>query len=48
MLERIRRCFSSENNNKLDGTVEVDKTYISGKNKNHHNSKKLKTPKVSP
>lgn len=24
MLERIRRCFGSENNNELDGTVEVD------------------------
>ena len=42
MLERIRRCFGSENNNELDGTVEVDETYIGGKNKNRHNSKKVK------
>ena len=42
MLERIRKCFSSENNNSLDDVVEVDETYIGGKNKNRHNSKKVK------
>ncbi len=47
MLERIRRCFSSENNNKLDGTVEVDETYISGKIRIAI-TQKVKMPKVSP
>lgn len=42
MLERIRKCFSSENNNSLNDVVEVDETYIGGKNKNRHNSKKVK------
>lgn len=42
MLERIRKCFGSENDNTLDNVVEVDETYISGKNKNHHHSKKVK------
>ena len=30
MLERIRKCFGSENDNTLDNVVEVDETYISG------------------
>ncbi|RJX45791.1 IS1595 family transposase [Streptococcus agalactiae] len=42
MLERIRKCFGSENNNDLDDVVEVDETYIGGKNKNRHLSKKVK------
>ena len=42
MLERIRKCFGTENNNRLDDVVEVDETYIGGKNKNRHNSKKVK------
>lgn len=42
MLERIRKCFGSENDNLLDDTVEVDETYIGGKNKNRHASKKVK------
>lgn len=42
MLERIRKCFGSENNNDLDDVVEVDETYIGGKNKNRHHSKKVK------
>lgn len=34
MLQRIRKCFEFENNNILNNSVEVDKTYIGGKNKN--------------
>ncbi len=41
MLQRIRKCFGIENNNDLDGNVEVDETYIGGKNKNRHTDKKV-------
>ena len=46
MLERIRKCFDSENDNFLDNVVEVDETYIGEKNKNRHNSKKITMHKV--
>ena len=42
MLQRIRKCFDIENNNNLDNNVEVDETYIGGKNKNRHPEKKVK------
>ena len=41
MLQRIRKCFGIENDNDLDNDVEVDETYIGGKNKNRHKSKKV-------
>ena len=41
MLQRIRNCFGIENNNDLSNTVELDETYIGGKNKNRHNDKKV-------
>lgn len=41
MLHRIRNCFGVETE-QLDNTVEVDETYIGGKNKNRHESKKIK------
>ncbi|MCL2445410.1 MAG: IS1595 family transposase [Oscillospiraceae bacterium] len=41
MLHRIRKCFGIENDNDLDGNVEVDETYVGGKNKNRHVSKKV-------
>ena len=32
MLERIRKCFNIENYHILDNNVEIDETYIGGKN----------------
>ena len=42
MLQRIRKCFGIENDNHLDGDVEVDEAYIGGKNGNRHADKKVK------
>lgn len=49
MLQRIRNCFKSENNYNLQGLVEVDETYIGGKDTNRQKSKRrgkqdVKTP----
>lgn len=41
MLQRIRNCFGMDND-QLDNEVEIDETYVGGKNKNRHNAKKVK------
>lgn len=41
MLQRIRNCFGIENNTDLVNEVEIDETYVGGKNKNRHNDKKV-------
>lgn len=41
MLQRIRNCFGFDNDNDLSNEVEVDETYVGGKNKNKHNDKKV-------
>lgn len=52
MLQRIRNCFgisndieedvNNGNGNKLDGAVEIDETFVGGKNKFRHRDKKIK------
>lgn len=42
MLHRIRKCFFCENNHRLDGDVELDETFVGGKNKNRHYNKKVR------
>lgn len=42
MLQRLRKALQDEHNTKLDGTVEVDESFIGGKARNMHLAKRLK------
>lgn len=42
LLHRIRNCFGFDNDNNLGNDIEVDETYVGGKNKNRHAAKKVK------
>jgi transposase-like protein len=42
MLHRIRETFSNEPDIKTDGITQADESYFGGKNKNRHESKKIK------
>ena len=42
MLQRIRENFGMESKDKFSGEVELDETFVGGKNKNRHKNKKVK------
>lgn len=42
MLRKIRKACQFENEHSLSGEVEIDETYVGGKNKNRHANKKVK------
>ena len=46
MLQRIREVMKNDNNNKFDGTTEIDEAYIGGSETNKHADKKNKTEKT--
>ena len=43
MLHRIRKAFgiSNDDNNEVSGEVEIDETFVGGKNKNRHRDKRV-------
>lgn len=41
MLHRIRKGIEDANDFELEGTIEIDETFVGGKNKNRHRDKKV-------
>lgn len=46
MLQRIREVMKNDNNNKFDGTTEIDEAYLGGSETNKHADKKNKNEKT--
>jgi transposase-like protein len=42
VLHRLRKCSGFENRSVLDDRIEMDETYVGGKNKNRHAGKKIR------
>lgn len=47
MLQRIRAAMGNDHRENLTGTVEIDETFVGGKNKNRHYSKRVEYKKVT-
>ena len=43
ILQCIREAINNDNNNKFDGTTEIDEVYLGGSETNRHADKKNKT-----
>ena len=41
MLHKIRAFMESQNKQQVSGDVEIDETFVGGKNKNRHKDKKV-------
>lgn len=47
MLHRIRQVLGNETQELITGTIEIDETFVGGKNKNRHYSKRVKYKEVT-
>ncbi len=47
MLQRIREACANRPNENLEGTVEIDETFVGGKNKNRHYVRRIKYKEVT-
>ena len=47
MLQRIRAAYGNQSKDSLEGTVEIDETFVGGKNKNRHYVKRVKYKEVT-
>ncbi|MDB9836329.1 transposase [Flavobacteriaceae bacterium] len=41
-MPKIRNCFGIDNDTQLSNEIEIDETYVGGKNNNRHATKKFK------